>query len=95
MKFKIWYADLVQSTDDIAHVVNGKHIKYFSEIIRIIEYLHSLNCQSIDVKDESKDCVEKFVRLMDSVDELVRPKLKFIIEQIQLAFMHVKLRPLK
>ena len=33
LKFKIWYADLVQSTDDIAHVVNGKHIKYFSEII--------------------------------------------------------------
>ena len=51
-----------------------------------------MNCQSIAVKDELKDSVEKLVRLMDSVDELVRTKLKFIIEQIQLAFMHVKHR---
>ena len=74
----------------ILHMLSTVNI--FSEIIQIIEYLHSLNCQSIAVKDELKDSVEKLVRLMDSVDELAQPKLKFIIEQNQLAFMHVKHR---
>ena len=92
MTFKIWYGGNLIPSDTIPHIVKSNKISLLNEIIEIMDYLKKLNNSNPSIPDEVNTCVQRLRKLEGEVDTVIRSKLQFIIEQLQLAFMHIKHR---
>ena len=69
-------------------VTDGK-IEYFAQIVQILEHLENINDEKL--AEDIKFYIEK-LKNFECEDDLMRSKLDFLPEQIELAFMHVQHR---
>ena len=69
-------------------VVNENKISYFYNIVKILEHLQIIEFPMS--QDEVDECVSRIEKLTKLADELIQPKLIFVMHQLQLAFMHIK-----
>ena len=90
LTFKLWHEDVTLDARNYLHIVETNKLSYFSQIERFLELLPNLNCPAISINEEINNCVQKLDNLAKNVDESIHPKLQFIIEQLKLAFMHIK-----
>ena len=85
LTFKLWHEDVTLDARNYLHIVETNKLSYFSQVERFLELLPNLNCPAISINDEINNCVQKRDNLAKNVDELIQPKLQFIIEQLKLA----------
>ena len=90
MTFKIWYGENVILLDTIPHIVKSNKMSLLNEIIEMMDYLKKQCNFSLSIPDEVNMGVQRLRNLEEEVDAVIRSKLQIIIEQLQLAFMHIK-----
>ena len=90
MSYRIWYYDIMISPETVSDFVKCSKIQYFSDITYILQYIQKIdtNSESPPINDQVNSCIEKLEKLEHLVDQDIRPKLVFIIEQLKLAFMN-------
>ena len=90
MIYRIWFYDIVISPETVSDFVKCSKIQYFSDITHILQYIQKsdTNSESPPINDQVNACIEKLEKLEHVVDQDIRPKLVFIIEQLKLAFMN-------
>ena len=93
LTFKIWHKGKVISYDKLSNIIKGKKITLIDDIVNIMAYLSGLNNpHPLDITSEVNVCVQILQSLEEYVDGSTRPKLQFIVEQLQLAFMNINHR---
>ena len=90
MTYRIWYYDIMISPETVSDFVKCSKIQYFSDITYILQYIQKIdtNSESPPINDHVNTCIEKLGKLEHLVDQDIRAKLVFIIEQLKLAFMN-------
>ena len=91
LKFKVWHDEKNVPSRRYEHILKGKAFSYFNEIIQVIEYLQDIIISSTTNVDEARYHIE-LLNDIEYPDESLRLKLMFLIEQMKLAFMHIKHR---
>ena len=93
MTFKAWHDGKIVPSTRFTHITKCKELSYFNEIIQIVDFLWNLTSAApiIDPFEEVKYYVEQ-LKSLEFPNEWIRQKLMFLIEQLELAFMHNKHR---
>ena len=92
LKLKLWFNDNPVSSQRFEHLKKESKITCFTDILLLLEFLHKFNTETL-LLDEASYFIDK-LKDIESPNDLVNSKLLFLIEQLNLAFVHNKHRPI-
>ena len=90
LQFQCFYYNTRIHYDQFEGILKrNEDITYFTEIVEILKTLENMNEE--ELQEDIKFHIEK-LKQFQGIEGFVRSKLDFLVEQIELAFMHVKHR---
>ena len=76
----LWWLLLKYVTRDSWNIVNGRKIRFFHQIIEVLEYLKTIcSHPHLNILEEVNVCVKKLKNQEDNLNLNIRSKLRFIV----------------